>query len=145
MSDHNALNKDTVKIIGVDIGFGKVKTANFVFKNAIHKLSSGSALKTNILAVGDKSYSVGGRRLEVKDSKILDDNAYLLTLVAIAKELKNAGINEAHIYLAEGLPLTKFAIQKQDFLNYLKDVELFPELAVAEKDKDYNKSNDVRK
>lgn len=76
MSDHNALNKDTVKIIGVDIGFGKVKTANFVFKNAIHKLSSGSALKTNIPAVGDKSYSVGGRRLEVKDSKTLDDNTY---------------------------------------------------------------------
>lgn len=44
---------------------------------------------------------------------------YLLTLAAIAKELKIKGKNHADIFLSVGLPLTRFGAEKEDFIKYL--------------------------
>ncbi len=48
-----------------------------------------------------------------------DDNYYLLTLAALAKELKQRGQKNAHVLLAVGLPLTRFGDEKKDFISYL--------------------------
>ena len=53
-------------------------------------------------------------RQEVKDTKVEDDSFYLLTLAAVAKELKRRGLAEAKIFLAVGLPLTRFEFTKTD-------------------------------
>ena len=51
----------------------------------------------------------------------MDNNDfYLLTLAAIAKELKNRNLTDANVYLAVGLPLTRFGEEKQAFIDYLK-------------------------
>ena len=59
------------------------------------------------------------RRQEVKDTKVEDDSFYLLTLAAVAKELKRRGLAEAKVFLAVGLPLTRFGAEKNDFIKYL--------------------------
>lgn len=45
-------------------------------------------MKENILGYKGKFYKIGGKRLEVKENKVQDNNYYLLTLAALAKELK---------------------------------------------------------
>ena len=49
----------------------------------------------------------------------MDEDYYILTLMAIAKELHIAGIHEAEVHLAAGLPLTWVRKQREDFRNYL--------------------------
>ena len=56
---------------------------------------------------------------EVKDTKVEDDSFYLLTLATVAKELKRRGLEEAKVFLAVGLPLTRFGAEKNDFIKYL--------------------------
>lgn len=73
----------------------------------------------NILEYEGKYYSIGGKRLMVKDTKVTDDNFYLLTLAAIAKELKTRGIYNVDIFLSVGLPLTRFGAEKENFIKYL--------------------------
>lgn len=38
--------------------------------------------------------------------KVMDEDYYILTLMAVARELNVYGIREADVYLAAGLPLT---------------------------------------
>lgn len=43
----------------------------------------------------------------------------MLTLAGIAKELRSRGKTEADIYLAAGLPISRFGDEKKDFIEYL--------------------------
>ncbi len=52
-------------------------------------------------------------------NKIKDEDYYILTLAAIAKELKTESITEADIHIAAGLPLTWTSRQKNTFAAYL--------------------------
>lgn len=66
----------------------------------------------------------------MRDTKTEDESFYLLTLAAVAKELKRRGLWEARVFLAVGLPLTRFGSEKVDFMKYLtaeKDVEFLYE------------------
>ena len=67
----------------------------------------------------EKSYEYEKEVQEVKDTKVEDDSFYLLTLAAVAKELKRRGLAEAKVFLAVGLPLTRFGAEKNDFIKYL--------------------------
>ena len=51
--------------------------------------------------------------------KVENDNFYILTLAAVAKELNRRGMRNANILLSVGLPLTRFGAEKQDFIDYL--------------------------
>ena len=48
-----------------------------------------------------------------------DESFYLLTLAAMAKELKIRGKNSADVFLSVGLPLTRFGAEKDNFIKYL--------------------------
>ena len=62
---------------------------------------------------------VTGRQTLVKD-KTANDNYYLLTLAALAQEIrKRKGERSAKVGLAAGLPLTGFGREKQKFKEYL--------------------------
>ena len=63
--------------------------------------------------------------MEVRPTKVMDETYYLLTLAAIAKELKLRNKKKAKIYLAVGLPISRFGAEKKDFISYLsKDKEI---------------------
>ena len=44
-----------------------------------------------------------------------------MTYAAIAKELKRRGLKESKVFLAVGLPLTRFGVEKKPFINYLME------------------------
>lgn len=51
--------------------------------------------------------------------KTSDEDYYLMTLAAIAKEFEPEGITDAEIVIAAGLPLTWMSRQKEAFAAYL--------------------------
>ncbi len=83
------------------------------------EITTTPALFGDVLEYEGKFYKVGTVRQEVKDTKVEDDSFYLLTLAAVAKELKRRGLAEAKVFLAVGLPLTRFGAEKNDFIKYL--------------------------
>ena len=72
----------------------------------------------DMLTFNGRYYLIGEGHKEFIAEKIKDEDYYLLTLVAIAKELKDAELTEANIVLAAGLPLTWTSGQKKEFAAY---------------------------
>ena len=108
-----------LEVIGIDHGWSMMKTISQVFVTGVKEITTTPALFGDVLEYEGKFYKVGAVRQEVKDTKVEDDSFYLLTLAAVAKELKRRGLAEAKVFLAVGLPLTRFGAEKNDFIKYL--------------------------
>ena len=80
--------ENRLEIIAIDHGWSNIKTVNTVFSTAVNQIANEPGIFDNILQYEGKFYSVGGKRLEVKDNKVTDESFYLLTLAAMAKEQK---------------------------------------------------------
>lgn len=89
------MDRNTIAI-GIDHGWANMKTVHTVFTSGVKEITTEPALFSNILEFNGKYYKIGGTRLEVKADKVQDDNYYLLTLAAVAKELKIRGQRKAH-------------------------------------------------
>lgn len=114
---------NNIEVIGIDHGWSQMKTYNECFNTSIKELPNAPVFNDNVLEFENRFYAVGDGRLEVLDSKVENDNFYLLTLVAVAKELRNRGKSEADIVLAVGLPLTRFSAERKAFIDYLSKRE----------------------
>ena len=108
-----------IKIIGIDHGYGNIKTANHCFKTGIMAYDSEPLFTKDMLVWNGKYYLIGEGHKEFLPDKIRDDDYYALTLVAIAKELSAENLIEATVHIAAGLPLTWTAGQKESFKAYL--------------------------
>lgn len=108
-----------IEVIGVDHGWSGMKTASQVFTTGVKEITTEPAFFDNIVKFEGSYYKVGGKRLEVRDLKVENDNFYILTLAAVAKELNRRGRKNADILLSVGLPLTRFGAEKQEFIEYL--------------------------
>lgn len=108
-----------VIIIGVDHGYGNIKTANHCFKTGITAYDSEPLFTKDMLVYDGKFYLIGEGHKEFLPDKIKDGDYYALTLVAIAKELSTENLTEATVHIAAGLPLTWTAGQKESFKAYL--------------------------
>ena len=109
----------SIEIIAIDHGWSHIKTRSTVFVSGVEENVSPTFFD-NVLEYNGKFYNIGGKRIEVKNTKVDNNDFYLLTLAAIAKELKNRNLTDANVYLAVGLPLTRFGEEKQAFIDYLK-------------------------
>ena len=107
------------KIIGIDHGYGNMKTANCCFPTGITAYDHEPLFTADMLVYGGRYYLIGEGHKEFAPDKIKDEDYYVLTLAAIAKELKAENLTEAHIVIAAGLPLTWTSGQKADFKEYL--------------------------
>ncbi len=115
-----------IKIIGIDHGYGNMKTANHCFPTGILGYDTEPLFTADMLVYEGRYYLIGEGHKEFLSEKIQDEDYYLLTLVAIAKELKTEGITEVDVHIAAGLPLTWTSGQKAEFAAYLsknKEVE----------------------
>lgn len=106
-------------IIGIDHGYGNMKTANCCFPTGILTYDTEPLFTGEMLTFGGKYYLIGEGHKEFLPDKARDEEYYILTLAAIAKELKAENLTEAHIVIAAGLPLTWTSGQKADFKAYL--------------------------
>lgn len=107
------------KIIGIDHGYGNIKTANHCFKTGIIVYDNEPLFTKDMLIYDGKYYLIGEGHKEFLAEKNLDNDYYCLTLVAIAKELADVHLTEADIIIAAGLPLTWTSGQKRAFAEYL--------------------------
>ena len=108
-----------IEVIGIDHGWSNMKTPTQIFTTGVKEITTEPAFYDDVVELDGKYYKVGGKRLEVRDTKVENDNFYLLTLAAIAKELNRRGMKDADVLLSVGLPLTRFGAEKQDFIDYL--------------------------
>ncbi len=106
-------------IIGVDHGYGNIKTANHIFRTGIAGYDHEPLFTGDMLVYGERYYVIGEGHKEFVPQKQSDEDYYLLTLAGIAMELADDGLTEADVIIAAGLPLTWTTGQKAEFADYL--------------------------
>ena len=117
---------NNLKIIGIDHGYGNIKTANHCFPTGITAHDCEPLFTKDMLIYNGKYYLIGEGHKEFLPEKQNDEDYYILTLAAIATELSDSNLTEADVIIAAGLPLTWTSGQKSDFAAYLsknKEVE----------------------
>ena len=156
MSDRRLL------VVGIDHGFSMMKTPHATFENGVEKLGGEATLTNNTLIYQGSYYKVGEGRLPLMQTKTENENYFLLTLAAIAKEMDIYQQCKADVILAVGLPFSRFGKEKDDFYRYLLrnekiqfsysgreyeiriiDVYVFPQCyaAIADKLREYGREN----
>ena len=110
---------ETVMVIGIDHGYGNMKTATRCVPSGVARYDKEPIFQNNLLVYNGMYYQIGEEHKEFCAEKTQDEDYYVLTLAAIAKELKAENLTEAHIVIAAGLPLTWTSGQKADFKAYL--------------------------
>lgn len=118
-------NNNTRIVIGVDHGYGNMKTAHRVFRTGMECMEEEPIVSKNFVKYKDKFYVIGESHLVYQGNKTDSEDFYILTLAALAEELKFRGLHEANVTLAAGLPLAWMKSQDADFKRYLmKEQEL---------------------
>ena len=113
-------------IIGVDHGYGNMKTAHKAFRTGVECMDEEPIVSKNFVKYKDKFYVIGESHLVYQGNKTDSEDFYILTLAALAEELKFRGLHEANVILAVGLPLAWMKSQGADFRRYLmKEQELY--------------------
>ena len=108
-----------IKIIAVDHGYGNTKTANTITATGITAYDTEPIFSGNILEYEGTYYRIGEGHKPFVADKATDGDNYILTLMAIARELNIVGIQEADVHLAAGLPMTWIRRQREEFRAYL--------------------------
>ncbi len=127
--------KNGIKIIGIDHGYGNIKTASTVTPTGISASSTEPVFAGNILHYDGMYYRMGEGHKEFVADKVTDNDFYLFTLMAIARELTQFGLNEADVHIAAGLPLTWVKTQRESFRAYLTRN---PEVRFTFRDREYH-------
>ena len=89
MKDHQGM-----KIIGIDNGYGNIKTANCCFPAGLTVHDAEPVFKDDLLVYDGRYYLIGTGHKEFKADKTGDDDYYILTLAAIARELNVYGLTD---------------------------------------------------
>ena len=105
-------------VIGVDVGYGNTKTSHNCFSSGVKKLPGKPPLATRVIETTDGFYAIGNGKVSVQKSKTEDENMRVLTMAAIAEELKKTGTTVADVHLGVGVPLTRMGAEKKDFVDY---------------------------
>lgn len=110
----------TPLIIGIDHGYSSIKTTNFVFPSGVVAFDAPPPVQQGLLEFEGRFYVCGGGRQPLTKDKTANDNYFLLTLAALAKEVKlRTGEGKVEVIIAAGLPLTSFGRNKTAFRHYL--------------------------
>ncbi len=113
------INTTKPVIIGIDHGYGNIKTAHTCFKTGVTAYDKEPTFKSDLLIYEDRYYIIGDEHKEFAAEKMSDLDYYILTLAAIGIELHLRGLTSARVHLAAGLPLTWVSEQKEAFKAYL--------------------------
>lgn len=111
--------RNGIKIIGIDHGYGNIKTANTVTPTGITAYTTEPTFGGNILFYDGMYYRMGEGHKPFVADKSTDNDFYLFTLMAVARELSQQGISKAEVHIAAGLPLTWVKTQREDFRSYI--------------------------
>lgn len=111
--------ENEIYIIGFDNGYQFVKTAGAIFDNGVRALGKVEpSIREHSLKYERKYYKAGEGRAAITENKVSDENARLLTMAAIAKELETEGVCKAEVILAVGLPFSDYGREKKILADY---------------------------
>ena len=108
-----------INIIGLDNGYGNIKTANGIFPASVTRCEAEPAHAQDVLVYDGKYYVIGAGHREFTLDKVGNQDHYLLTLAGIGQELWCNQLTTAAVHLAVGLPLTWVGDQREQFRAYL--------------------------
>ncbi len=110
---------DSSVILGIDHGFGNIKTVNTIFSNSVTEKKEEPMMSSDYLFYDRKYYVLNESHKLYNPDKLKDNDFYILTIAAISKELRKRGTNKARVNLAVGLPMKWLGNQKDKFREYL--------------------------
>ena len=105
------INTTKPVIIGIDHGYGNIKTAHTCFKTGVTAYDKEPTFKSDLLIYEDRYYIIGDEHKEFAAEKMSDLDYYILTLAAIGIELHLRGLTSACV--------TWVSEQKEAFKAYL--------------------------
>lgn len=121
---YNNLLQEEPVVIGIDHGFSLLKSKHHIFSNRITKCSGRPPVVENSFYYDGSYYCIGGERKTVNEDKTSDEDFFLLTLVAIAKELKTRELpNAVSVIIGVGIPFKRFGKEQAKLVAYLKRKE----------------------
>ena len=105
--------------IGVDAGYGNMKTARSIFPTGLIAMDTEPMFEGDIMKYNGFWYRIGEGHKAFVDDKTEDDEFYILTLAAVACELSIDHISNANVLLAVGLPTTWTTRQREKYREYM--------------------------
>lgn len=106
--------------IGIDHGYYAIKAKHCSFPAGITAYSHEPYTLQNTLEYEGRFYVCGTGRQPILRDKTENDNYFLLTLAAIAREIQYRGAKpECSVVIGAGLPLTTYGREKKPFRDYL--------------------------
>ena len=107
--------------IGIDHGYYAIKTRHCSFPAGLTAYGSHEPYtRQGLLESGGCFFVCGTGRQPIQRDKTINDNYYLLTLAALAQEIRSQGApTECTVRIAAGLPLTSYGRDKPKFRSYL--------------------------
>lgn len=107
-------------VIGIDHGYYAMKTPHICFPTGLSVYEYEPYTIQNVLQYQGKFYVCGTERQTLQKNKTANDHYYLLTMAAIAQEIRyRKEKRKTSIVLTAGLPLASFGREKQPFREYL--------------------------
>jgi plasmid segregation protein ParM len=107
-------------IIGIDHGYYAIKGTHICFATGLTRYDYEPYTMQNVLQYAGNYYVCGTGRQTLIKTKTANDNYYLLTMAALAQELRyRKASRRERIVLAAGLPLAGFGREKTAFREYL--------------------------
>ena len=114
-------SQDKPVVIGIDHGFSLMKTKHHIFSNGIVRCNGRPPVVENSFYYDGGYYCIGGERKTVHEDKTADEDFYLLTLVAVAKEIKTRGLPRTlSVVLGVGVLFKRFGKEQAKLVAYLK-------------------------
>ncbi|QNB47742.1 hypothetical protein BR63_16570 [Thermanaerosceptrum fracticalcis] len=105
--------------VGVDNGNYNTKSSEGMLYASGYTASDKEFITPDMqLFYEGRYYAVGERRLRFQQDKTKEQDAFILTLPAIADAMKKAGTTNAEIALGVGLPIDSYGTQKEAFRRY---------------------------
>lgn len=114
-------SQDKPVVIGIDHGFSLMKTKHHIFSNGVVRCNGRPPVVENSFYYDGSYYCIGGARKTVHEDKTEDEDFFLLTLVAVAKEIKTRELSRTlRVVLGVGVPFKRFGKEQAKLVAYLK-------------------------
>lgn len=121
MKDNSLLVSKDAVIVAVDNGNGNTKTEHCVFKTGLDKYNSEPTVTKDFYKINGGYYVAGENHMVYQANKTENDECFILTMIAVVKELEYRHIKSAKVVLAVGLPIAWCNTESKDeFKNYMK-------------------------
>lgn len=139
------MNNQYPIVIGVDNGNANTKTVHTVYTSGLTEHDIKPPIAEEWIKYKGKYYTLSSKRLIYTRDKTKDENCFILTLFAIAKEILASGKYSPilDICLSVDLPPEHYSLQKDKFANYFKSFGDTIEFTYNDKDFKINLYEDV--